>query len=369
MTTYFDQLKIGDLVLPNRIIMPALTRARATEDGVPVTIMEKYYRQRATAGLIISEGTFVSKRGVGFELAPGIYNSDQVEAWKPITDAVHEAGGRIFCQLWHCGRVSARYINGSVAPMSPSGINDDIGLIDPYAKLQNGHYVKIAATPSQAMTKDEIRETVDEFAHAAFLADKAGFDGVEIHAANGYLPNQFLSDKLNRREDEYGGSVDNRTRFICEIFEGISQHLSKGRIGVRVSPFAMYNNSRPSDPVEVYSHLAGRLSELGAGYLHFADMNGWFGFPDLSAILSTLRPHFRGPLIANGGIDVNQGAGLLASGEVEAVAFGRAFFANPDLVDRVAKSAPLNECPPGGWYARGEADYTDFPLHNQLETA
>lgn len=199
MTTYFDPLKIDDLVLPNRIIMPALTRARAREDGVPVDIMEKYYRQRATAGLIVSEGTYVSKRAVGFELAPGIYNDEQVEAWKPITDAVHQEGGRIFCQLWHCGRVSARYINGLTAPLSPSGINDDLGMIDPYAKLQNGHYVKISPTPSQAMTKDEIHQTVDEFATAAVLAYKAGFDGVEIHAANGYLPNQFGSVEPSRR--------------------------------------------------------------------------------------------------------------------------------------------------------------------------
>lgn len=172
-------------------------------------------------------------------------------------------------------------------------------------------------------------------------------------------------DRLNRRDDEYGGSIENRSRFICEIVEAIKQHLPSGRVGVRVSPFAMYNNSLPSDPIEVYTYLAQRLNDLEIGYLHFADMNGWFGSPDLPAILLTLRPHFKGPMIANGGIDVKEGAELLSSGQVDAVAFGRAFLANPDLVERIANSVSLNPCPAGGWYARGEADYTDFPRLDQ----
>lgn len=365
MTTYFDPLKIGDLTLPNRIVMPPLTRARATEDGVPVDIMAKYYRQRATAGLIISEGTYVNKAAVGFERAPGIYNDAQVEAWKPVIEAVHDEGGRIFCQLWHCGRVSAVFINGMVAPMSPSGVNDDLGQIDPYALLQNGHYAKIAATPSQAMTKEDIQSTIDDFANAAKLARKAGFDGVEIHAANGYLPNQFLSERLNRREDEYGGSIENRARFITETFEAIAQHLPASRIGIRFSPYAIYNNSCPSDPEAIYGYLAQRMEELGAGYIHFADMNGWFGYPDLDKIIDILRPKYSGPIIANGGITVEKGADLLATGRVQAISLGRAFFANPDLVARIAKAAPLNPCPNLGWYARGEADYTDFPTLDQ----
>jgi 2,4-dienoyl-CoA reductase-like NADH-dependent reductase (Old Yellow Enzyme family) len=361
MATYFDALKIGDLELPNRIIMPPLTRARSTRDGVPVDIMAKYYSQRATAGLIISEGTYVNKNAVGFELVPGVYNKEQVEAWKPITAAVHDAGGRIFCQLWHCGRVGATYIMGGNPPLSPSGVNDDLGVIDPYAKLENGSYVKIAPTPSRPMTLDDIKRTVDDYAQAGANATEAGFDGVEIHAANGYLPNQFLCERLNTPDDAYGGSVEDRSRFIVEIFEAISQHLSAGTIGIRFSPYALYNNARPSDPHEIYSYLAGRMEKFGAAYIHFADMNGWFGSPDLEKILEALRPNYSGPIIANGGITTEQGAEFLAKGRVQAISFGRGFFANPDLVTRIKNRAPIVEAPAGGWYSRGEHDYTDFP--------
>lgn len=369
MTTYFDPLKIGDLDLPNRIIMPPLTRSRATEDGVPVDIMATYYRQRATAGLIISEGTYVNKNAVGFERAPGLYTTEQVAAWKPVTEAVHDEGGRIFCQLWHCGRVGATYIMGGQAPLSPSGVNDDPGLIDPYAKLENGSYVKIAPTPSREMTVDEIKATIADYATTAKNAIEAGFDGVEIHAANGYLPNQFLCDRLNTRTDQYGGSVENRARFIVEIFEAIAEHLPSSKIGIRFSPYAAYNNSLPSDPEAIYGHLAAEMERLGAAYVHFADMNGWFGFPDLDKILAVLRPNYSGPIIANGGITVDQGAELLATGRVDAIAFGRGFFANPDLVARIAKGAPIADAPNGGWYARGEADYTDFPTMEEMQPA
>lgn len=369
MTTYFDPLTIGDLKLPNRIFMSPMTRARATADGVPVDVMATYYRQRAAAGLIISEGTYVNANAVGFELAPGIYSDAQVEAWKPVTDAVHDEGGRIFCQLWHCGRVGATYIMGGQAPLSPSGVNDDPGTIDPYAKLANGSYVKIAPTPSRAMTSEEIKSTIEDFARAADNARKAGFDGVEIHAANGYLPNQFLSDRLNTRDDAYGGGVENRARFVLDIFDAIAEVLPAGRTGIRFSPYAVYNNALPSDPHAIYGHLAAELERRGAGYIHFADMNGWFGFPDLDRIIAALRPNFSGPIIANGGISVDAGADLLATGQAQALAFGRAFLANPDLVARIAKGAPIAQAPSGGWYARGEKDYVDFPTLGAFETA
>lgn len=367
MTTYFDLLKIGDLDLPNRIFMPPLTRSRATEDGVPVDIMATYYRQRATAGLIISEGTFVNKNAVGFERAPGIYNAEQVAAWKPVTDAAHDEGGRIFCQLWHCGRVGTTHIMDGQEPVSPSGINDDPGMIEPYAKLENGSYVKLAPTPSRAMTKDDIKATIADFAQAATNAIEAGFDGVEIHAANGYLPNQFLCDRLNQRDDEYGGRVENRARFIIEVFEAIADRIPASRIGIRFSPFAAYNNALPSDPEAIYGHLAAKMNDLGAAYIHFADMNGWFGFPDLDKILDVLRPNFSGPIIANGGLTVEQGADLLATGKAQAIAFGRGFIANPDLVARIAKNAPIAQPSASGMYARGETDYIDFPTHPALE--
>lgn len=361
MTTYFDPLKIGDLEMSNRIWMPALTRARATADGVPVEVMAEYYRQRATAGLIISEGTYVNTDTCGFEMVPGLFNAAQVEAWKPVTDAVHDEGGKIFCQLWHCGRIGAAGLLGGREPLSPSGVNDDLAMLDVYGLLANGNYVKLAATPSRAMTADDISRTIADFGKAAANAKAAGFDGVEIHAANGYLPHQFLSPVLNTRDDAYGGSMENRARFVMDVFAAAAAELSAGRVGVRVSPYAAYNNTRIEDKHAVFSDLAARLDKAGAGYLHFADMNGWFGYPDLGKILEALRPNFSGPIIANGGITVEQGADLLATGQVQAVAFGRAFLANPDLVTRIAKNAAVADPRPVGWYATGALGYTDYP--------
>ena len=369
MTTYFDPLKIGNLELPNRIIMPPLTRARASKDGVPRELMKEYYRQRATAGLIISEGTYVNGDGIGFEHAPGVYNDAQVEAWKPITEAVHDEGGRIFCQLWHCGRVGAQGILNGNDPVSPSGINDDPGMIDVYGKLDNGAYVKLAPSQSRAMTHAEVKRTIEDYGRAAENAIKAGFDGVEIHAANGYLPNQFLSSALNHREDEYGGSIENRCHFVTEIVQSIHQYLPMDKIGIRVSPYAGYNNTRMTDTHETYSHLAGRLDKLGVAYMHFADMNGWFGNPHLDKIMACLRPNYSGPIIANGGLSVEQGAALLARGDVQAIAFGRGFLANPDLVARIANDADIAEARYEGWYATEERGYTDYPTMEAMQPA
>ncbi len=369
MTTYFDPFTIGDLDLPNRIIMPALTRARATKAGVPVEIMTQYYRERATAGLIISEGTYISADTCGFEHAPGIFARQQIEAWKPITDAVHDEGGRIFCQLWHCGRVGAQGLLDGKDPLSPSGVNDDPGMVDVYGTLDNGRYVKLMPSQSRAMSHEDVKRTIADYGRAAANAAEAGFDGVEIHAANGYLPHQFLSPTLNRREDEYGGSIENRSHFVTEVVQAIAEHLPMGRIGIRVSPFAVYNNPREPDGHATYSHLAARLERLGIGYIHFADMNGWFGNPSLDKILAALRPSFSGPIIANGGLSVERGADLLATGDVQAVAFGRGFLANPDLVTRIARGAAIAEPRYDGWYATGAAGYIDYPTMDTLQTA
>lgn len=362
MASYFDSLRIGDLEFANRVWMPALTRARATSGAVPIGLMAEYYRQRATAGLIISEGTYVNDDTCGFDRAPGIFTSEQVEAWKPVTEAVHDEGGRIFCQLWHCGRIGAAGLLGGRQPLSPSGVNDDLAALDTYGLLSRGPYVKIAATPSRAMTADDIARTVADYARAATNARAAGFDGVEIHAANGYLPHQFLSPTLNRREDAYGGSVENRARFVMDVFEAIASELPRGRIGVRVSPYASYNNTRDPDPSATYGDLARRLDQAEAGYLHFADMDGWFGNSKLELILAALRPNYGGPLVANGGLTIAQGAELLATGEAQAITFGRAFLANPDLVARIARSAEIAEPRREGWYATGALGYTDYPF-------
>jgi 2,4-dienoyl-CoA reductase-like NADH-dependent reductase (Old Yellow Enzyme family) len=316
MTTSFDPLRIGDLSFENRIWMSALTRSRASAAAVP---MADYYSQRATAGLIISEGTYINRDTCGLDRAPSIFTSDQVEAWKPITEAVHEEGGLIFCQLLHCGRVGAAGLLGGREPLSPNGINDDLGSIDVYGLLANGAYAKVVPTPSRAMTLDEIRRTIADYGRAAANAKAAGFDGVEIHSANGCLPHQFLSPALNRREDAYGGGVESRARFLLDVFETIAAELPRSRIGVSVSPYALCNNARDPDPNSTYSHLAQRLDLAGAGYLHFTDTNGRHGNPDIDRILAALRPNFSGPIVANGGIAVEQGADLLATGIVQAV--------------------------------------------------
>lgn len=367
MATYFDPLQIGDLTLVNRIWMPPLTRARATRGGVPVPLMAEYYSQRASAGLIVTEGTYVTEETCAFDRAPGIFANEQVEAWKRVTDAVHARGGRIFCQLWHCGRIGAAGLLGGRDPLSPSGVNDDLALLDVYGLLENGNYVKIAATPSSAMSADDVARAIASYGRAAGNARRAGFDGVEIHAANGYLPHQFLSPTLNRREDKYGGSTGNRARFVMDVFEAVAAELPRSRIGVRVSPFASYNNTRDPDPAITYADLARRLDNAGAGYLHAADQNGWLGKPDLDRMLDLLRPNFRGAIIANGAIGVAKGAALLAAGVAEAIAFGRWFIANPDLVERIARSAGIAEPRQTGWYAAGANGYTDYPFLRDIE--
>jgi 2,4-dienoyl-CoA reductase-like NADH-dependent reductase (Old Yellow Enzyme family) len=211
------------------------------------------------------------------------------------------------------------------------------------------------------MTADEIAETVGEYRMAAANAIRAGFDGVEIHGANGYLPHQFLSPTINKRTDRYGGTVENRARFLKEVFEAISQELPPSRIGVRVSPYTAYNNTRDPDPAATYSYVASMLNRLDAGYLHFADMNGWFGAPDLPKIMAALRPHFRGPIIANGGIGPQQAREMVAAGEVQMVAFGRYAMSNPDFVERMRRDAPIVEARADGWYAAGPTGYTDYP--------
>lgn len=361
MATYFDTLHIGDLRFSNRIWMPPMTRARATENGVPVPLMVEYYRQRASAGLIITEGTYINDETRAFDRAPGIFTEDQVEAWKPITEAVHAAGGKIFCQLWHCGRIGTIGLLGGREPLSPSGVNDDLSQIDIWGLLANGQYVKVAATPSRAMTVSDIERTVADYGKAAANARRAGFDGVEIHAANGYLPHQFLSSTINRREDKYGGSVENRARFVLEVFDAIAAELPKNRIGIRVSPYAAYNNTRDPNPDLTYSDLAQRLDAAGAGYLHGADQNGWAGKSELDRMLELLRPNFKGVIVANGDISPEKGAALLASGTADAITFGRPFIANPDLVERIATGAEIAAPRPVGWYVTGADGYIDYP--------
>ncbi len=361
MTSFQTSLSIGDLDMPNRVFMAPLTRCRAGDGDVPTPRMAEYYRQRATAGLIITEATNVSAMSCAFEHAPGIYSAAQIEGWKAATSAVHERGGRIFLQLWHCGRVGASGILKGNEPLSPSGLNDDLDRLQVYGLLRNGQYVRMVATPSRAMTADEIHTAIEEYRVGAEGAVQAGFDGVEIHAANGYLPHQFLSPGTNRRDDDYGGPVEDRMRFLSEIVDAVGSVVPPGRVGVRISPFAAYNNPADPDPVTTYSAVAGMLEDRGVGYLHVADTNAWGGDPDMDRILSIVRPSYSGVLIGNAGMTPETAADRLAKGDLDAVAFGRSFIANPDLPERIAAGGPYNEFRSVGLYGGSEEGYTDYP--------
>jgi len=362
MTSLFDPFQLSDLTLPNRLVMAPMTRSRATADGIPIPIMAEYYAQRASAGLLISEATNVSPMSNPFERAPGLFTSAQTDAWKPITAAVHNAGGRIFAQLWHGGRIGAKGVLDWREPLSPSGFNDDMESLHVWASLANGHYVRISATPSREMTREEVRTTIREYQTAAKNAMAAGFDGIEIHAANGYLPHQFLSPHVNRRTDEYGGSVENRARFLTEIIEAISDVMPPSRIGVRLSPYTVYNSALDDDPVATYTHVGKMLETHGISYINISDVNGWYGAPDLDKILHILHGHFTGPVIANGGITIESAAELVNTNRVPLIGFGRYFLANPDLVERIKRGAPLNEVIERRLYAGGADGYTDYPV-------
>jgi N-ethylmaleimide reductase len=363
MTTLFDSFDLGAIRLPNRVVMAPLTRCRADQNDVPNANMAQYYVQRASAGLVISEAINVTRRSQSFERSPGLYSPEQTEGWRRVVDSMHKAGGRIVAQLWHTGRASSLALLQGEPPVSPSGVNDDLDQLHVWGQLQNGVYTKIHATPSRAMAPEEVQEAVLEYRQAAENARTAGFDGVEVHAANGYLPHQFLSATTNQRCDQYGGSVENRARFLREIIEQVAQVMPLDRVGVRISPFAAYNNVRDSDPAETYRYVAAMLEELGVAYLHIGDTNGWFDRPDLPTILDIVRPVFSGPVIVNGGIGAEQAKRLVSEGTTDLVAFGRAFIANPDLVHRLKAGLPLAASTPEDWYGGSKKGYTDYPAY------
>ncbi|KUY93018.1 MULTISPECIES: alkene reductase [unclassified Burkholderia] len=364
MSTLLSHYDLRGLPLPNRIVMGPMTRSRAPSRGLPTALMTEYYAQRASAGLIVTEATNVGPASAAFELTPGLVTDEQAAGWKQVTDAVHANGGRIFAQLWHGGRVSSLTLLGGAAPLSPSGVNDDLEQLQVWAQLQNGYYTKIHATPSRAMTTDEVAATVEEFRQAALRAKAAGFDGVEIHAANGYLPHQFLSSTLNRRDDRYGGSLANRARFLEEIVDAVGGVLPLDRVGVRISPYAKYNNVRDADPDATYAYVGRMLDEAGVAYVHAADTNGWSGEPDLPRIIANTRDAYRGTLIVNGGIAPDAANALIDAGDADLVAFARAYIANPDLVERIAANAPLAAPKTVGWYGGDRAGYVDYARHD-----
>jgi len=361
MTTLLQPISIGDLILPNRIAMAPVTRARSGRDGVPTGDNAVYYAQRAKAGLIISEATNVSRNSAAFELAPGLYDQAQVLGWRRTMDAVHAAGGTLFAQLWHSGRVSSYALLDGREPLAPSAVNDDLHQLQAYGALSNGSYTRIAASPAREMTISDIHFAIDEFRTAARNAMLAGVDGVEIHAGNGYLPHQFLSPHTNRRRDLFGGDLVNRARFLKLVVQAVLEEVPAGCVGVRLSPFAGYNNATDPATEETYTYVARLLSAARIAYIHAADTNAWGGAPDMRRILDILRPNFSGAVIANGGLDPAAADALVASGAVDMVSFGRGFIANPDLVERIRRGAPLNQPDPFTFYGGGVRGYLDYP--------
>jgi N-ethylmaleimide reductase len=361
-TTLFTPLELGSMTLPNRILMAPLTRMRAKMPGnIPWELNVEYYRQRASAGLIISEATPVSPRGHGYYQTPGIHTEAQVEGWKLVTRAVHQAGGRIFLQLWHVGRQSHNGLqpNGE-APVAPSAI---AGIGQAYV---SSGVIKDYPTP-RALETHEVACVVEEFRRGAELAKQAGFDGVEIHAANGYLPEQFLSDHSNHRTDQYGGTLENRTRFLLEVTGAVVSVWQPERVGVRLSPANTYGGSEFSDRFGTYSHVVRELNRFGLAYLHFVEprVAGNRDTEQFDEALSSryFRPLITGDtkLISAGGHNFATATKAVESGDADAVAFGRKFIANPDLPYRFAEKAQLNPHHRDSFYGGGAAGYTDYP--------
>ncbi|QXD14282.1 alkene reductase [Rhodocaloribacter litoris] len=347
---------LGPLTLPNRIVMAPMTRNRA-RGTVPGPLNALYYRQRATAGLIITEASQVDPLGQGYPETPGIHSEAQVEGWRRVTGAVHEAGGRIFLQLWHVGRISHPSFHGGKLPVAPSAIR-------PAGKAFTYEGPKPFVTP-RALATDELPGIVARFRRGAELAKAAGFDGVEIHGANGYLLDQFLQSGTNRRTDRYGGSVENRARLLLEVVEAVSDVWGTGRVGVRLSPGGRFNDMHDDDPAATFTYVARRLNAYGLAYLHVIrepeDVVLAFREGRRLHAPELLRPHFDGPLIAAGGYTPETAEQVLRDGHADLIAFGRLFIANPDLPRRIAEGAPLNEPDPATFYGGDEQGYTDYP--------
>jgi N-ethylmaleimide reductase len=350
----FQPFTLGDLTLPNRIVMAPLTRNRATPGtDAANALTAAYYRQRASAGLIISEGTQVSPQGQGYLQTPGLYSPAQIAGWKSVTDTVHAAGGRMFAQIWHVGRVSHESLLNGGTPVAPSAIA---------AKSKTyiaGGFADV--TPPRALTLDEIPGVVGEYADAAANALKAGFDGVEIHGANGYLIDQFLKDGANQRQDAYGGSAENRVRFGLEVVDAILKVFPKTRLGIRLSPVSPANDTVTSDPTEVFGLFVSELSKRGIAFIHVVE--GATGGPRDNVPFDwvALRKAFSGAYIANNGYTRDLAIDAVRDGKADLVAFGKAFIANPDLVERLRLDAPLNELDRATLYGGGEKGYVDYP--------
>ena len=352
MPSLFSPLNLGALSTPNRIFMAPLTRCRADAEHVPTALMAEYYAQRASAGLLIAEATMAMAGNSSFWTEPGIHSPAQIAGWQRVTDAVHAAAGRIFLQIWHGGRACHPLLNNGAQPVAPSPLpitGDEVRT--PAGKQP---YV----TPRE-LRDDELPGVVAGFARAAANALAAGFDGVEVHAANGYLLDEFLRDGANKRTGPYGGPVANRARLLCEVVEAVCAVCGSDRVGVRLSPLNSYNSMIDSDPIGLATWLASRLNDFDLAYLHL--MRGDFFRQQGGDVLTPVRASYRGTLIGNMGYSADEADAAIAAGQLDAVAFGTAFLANPDLPARIRMGVPLNKPNPATFYTPGPAGYTDYP--------
>lgn len=351
-----ESTRMTSLCLSNRMVMAPMTRSRADAHGVPGEFTALYYAQRASAGLIVSEGINISPDAVGSPLTPGLFDEAQVAAWKQVTTAVHEAGGTIFAQLWHTGRVGHSKVRGGHLPVAPSAI----------PILGQQHFTPVGMldyeTP-RALGLEEVRVTIQDYRRAAERAKQAGFDGVELHAAFGYLPNQFLVDGANKREDIYGGSIENRCRFVLETMQVLIDVWGSERVGIKLSPVIPFNGMIDSNPEALYIYLLQALNHLSPGYVHL--MNALFPLDDFphwpKDVLGTFCPYIQSTVIANGGYDEKKAEAELALGRVGLISFGNLFIANPDLPARFKSGAPLMQADRATMYGGGAHGYIDYP--------
>ncbi len=351
MPTLFDPIQLGALTLPNRILMAPLTRCRTDAEHVPGDLMAEHYAQRASAGLIIAEATMVMEGNSAFWMEPGIYSDAQVAGWKKITAAVHAAGGRIYLQIWHGGRACHPLLNNGQLPVAPSAIAIDDEVHTPQGKQP---YV----VPRE-LRDDEMPGIVAGFRLAAENAKSAGFDGVEVHGANGYLLDQFLRDGSNKRAGPYGGARENRARLMFEVLEAVSAVWESNRVGLRISPLNSYNSMIDSDPIGLATWLAKRLVDFDLAYLHV--MRADFFQQQSGDLMTPIRAAYQGVLIGNMGYSAEEASADVAAGRLDAVAFGTSFLANPDLPARIKAKAPLNQPDPDTFYTPGPIGYNDYP--------
>lgn len=350
----FEPMQVGPYLLRNRIVKSPMSRMRARPDDTPTALMAEYYSQRASAGLVITESVQISPQGKGYRNSPGIYSDEQMRAWNIIVEGVHIRGGVIFMQLWHCGRLSHPDLQEDGAqPVGPSAIRPNVEVY-----TDSGPQ---AVPEPREMDTDEIAQVIDQYIQAAGRAKKAGFDGIEVHAGNGFLLDQFLRDGTNHRTDRYGGSVENRTRLLIEVVEALIPIWGADRIGVKMSPLSTYGDIRDSNPDELYSHLVSLLDRYGLAYLHFAE-GELLSSRDVSGLdFLRLGSLFRGPVICNNCYDLEQANKALIGGKADMIAFARLFAANPDLVERFRLGAELNELDMETLQSEGARGYTDYP--------